>query len=68
MMGYSYYDQQGFASASVWTDNEGDTMKVRCHKSGTVRGTGDDFDFDAANMTEASKQLQEWGYRFVGQE
>jgi len=68
MLGYSYYDSQGFASASIWRDKDGDTMRVRCHKSGKVVCTGDDFDCEATNMAEASKQLQEWGYRFCGHE
>lgn len=68
MLGPSYYDANGWASASIWSDNQGDTMRVKSHQSGKVHGVGDHFDFDAENMTEASQKLQGWGYRFIGHE
>ena len=69
MIGYSYYRTDGWSSdASVWQDNEGDTMKVRTKASGEVYGISQSFDCNFDSMAEASKQLQEWGYRFIGTE
>lgn len=54
-------------TGAEWISDEHGIMTLIVEPDGEVYGRCDNFDFEKDNKLDAAKQLEKWGFRYLGE-